>query len=57
LRRGGVDPRALITLALAMPITVLWSFLMAIGFGRSAQLLKRKPNWQLRKWLELRESE
>jgi len=37
---SGVHPRALVMLALAIPITVLWSFLVAIWFGCRAAVIE-----------------
>ena len=36
---SGVDQRSLIMVTLALPITVLWSFLVAIWFGRRASMI------------------
>ena len=35
-----VDARALVMLALAIPITVLWSFLVGIWFGSRAAVIE-----------------
>ena len=37
---SGVDPRALVTLALAISIIVLWSFLVGIWFGCRATVIE-----------------